>query len=399
LQGKQIALETLRGLAALVVVGWHLTLAFDPVRAGILVGAAADHAYNGRFWFGLLNGPAAVEFFFVLSGFVLTRRALATGDLGVILRGTAKRWPRLAGPVLVTVVGAWLLIALGFPAYAPAADVTGSPWLASFGNALGSGDAFVPSLGDALLQGTVGTFLFGDISYDSSLWTMQLEFFGSFLAFLLAIVLIMLRATPHWVKGLAALMGVVLAMHMHPAMIGFPIGVWLAWHILDRPPALSFRDALICCVVGMWLAGWSTGYGAIALVGQWTGVVFPAELAHAIGAALIILAVQGCDRLARNLSGRAAGWLGRLSFPIYLVHVPILCSAGCAGFVAVHRVLPAPGPAITAVVITVTLTLAAAVPLAGFDAWWTRWLSAYFAGWFASSGHEGARVSAVHPNR
>jgi hypothetical protein len=75
------------------------------------------------------------------------------------------------------------------------------------------------------------------------------------------------------------------------------------------------------------------------------------------------------------------------------VHVPIICSAGCAGFLAVDHTLPAPWLAMTAIVVTPTLSLAAAVPLVTFDAWWTRWLSAWFAGWFACSGREGARFT------
>jgi peptidoglycan/LPS O-acetylase OafA/YrhL len=51
----------------------------DPVRGSILAGGAADDAFNGRLWFGLLNGPASVEFFFFLSGFVLTHRAWQPG--------------------------------------------------------------------------------------------------------------------------------------------------------------------------------------------------------------------------------------------------------------------------------------------------------------------------------
>jgi hypothetical protein len=196
------------------------------------------------------------------------------------------------------------------------AAITGSPWLASFGNAVPPGDVFVPSLDDALLQGAVRTFLFGDVSYDNLLWTMRLEFFGSFLAFLLAIALIMLRRAPRWLKDMAVLLGLVLAMRMHPAMIGFPIGVWLASHVLDRAPRLWLCGALVCYAVGMWLAGWPAGYGTAALVGQWTRVTLPPELAHEIGAALVSLTVQECDRLARDLSGRAASWLGRLSFPI-----------------------------------------------------------------------------------
>lgn len=79
-----------------------------------------------------------------------------------------------------------------------------------------------------------------------------------------------------------------------------------------------------------------------------------------------------------RLSGPSAAWLGRLSFPIYLVHVPVLCSAGCAGYLAVQGVLPAPGPATIAILVTATLTLAVSMPLAQFDAWWTGRLSGWF---------------------
>lgn len=53
---KLPSLTPLRGLAALMVLGMH----------------AAGHTYgsNGAI-FGLAHGPLAVDFFFVLSGFVL----------------------------------------------------------------------------------------------------------------------------------------------------------------------------------------------------------------------------------------------------------------------------------------------------------------------------------------
>jgi len=100
-----------------------------------------------------------------------------------------KRWPRRAGPVLLTVVGAWLLIALGWTTYAPVVTVTGSPWLATFGGAVAPGTTLVPSLLDAVREGSIRTFLSCDRAYDSFIWTTQLEFYGSFLAFALAIAM------------------------------------------------------------------------------------------------------------------------------------------------------------------------------------------------------------------
>lgn len=381
-------------MAALVVVGWHLTLAFNPARAGILPGGAASDAFNGRVWFGLLNGPAAVVFFFVLSGYVLTCRALATGETGIILRGMVKRWPRLGGPVLLTAVGAWLLMVLGAPRYAPVAAITGSPWLAGFGNAIAPGTTLVPQFHEAVLQGAVRTFLFGDFTYDSSIWTMRLEFYGSFLVFALALAMIALRGSPRGLTFAALLGCAALAMWVDPTMVGFPVGVWLAWYLLEQQPRLSRQAAMLCGALGLWLAGWSAGYGACAWVARWLGLAIPPELAQAVGAVLIIVAVQGCPALRARLSGPAAGWLGRLSFPIYLVHVPILCSAGCAAYLAVQAVLPAPWPGVSAVLVTLALTLAAAVPLARFDAWWTGRLSGWFAGWFVARTHDGAVVAA-----
>jgi peptidoglycan/LPS O-acetylase OafA/YrhL len=143
-------------------------------------------------------------------------------------------------------------------------------------------------------------------------------------------------------------------------------------------------------VFGVWLAGWSLGHGPSAWIALHAGVAIPPELAQAIGAVLLILATQGCPALAACLSGRAATWLGRLSFPIYLVHVPILCSAGCASYLAADRVLPGRSPAVMAILVTLVLTLAVAVPLARFDAWWTRRLSA----WFAAGARSSSRLAA-----
>src|SRR4029079_1292167 len=48
----------------------------------------------------------------------------------------------------------------------------------------------VPDLLAAVYEGTVATFLFGQAYFNSNLWTMFYEFFGSFLAFALAYVFI-----------------------------------------------------------------------------------------------------------------------------------------------------------------------------------------------------------------
>ncbi|WP_425547697.1 acyltransferase family protein, partial [Aminobacter niigataensis] len=112
---KLVALESLRGIAACVVVITHCTLAFYPQFVASLYNGmtpSAFQVYAGP-WLILFNGAAAVLIFFVLSGFVLSRRYFLTGDASVLLASAIKRWPRLMGLVLVsTITSVTLLITL-----------------------------------------------------------------------------------------------------------------------------------------------------------------------------------------------------------------------------------------------------------------------------------------------
>ena len=63
-----------------------------------------------------------------------------------------------------------------------------------------------------------------------------------------------------------------------------------------------------------------------------------ASLAHPLFLA------ESSSPFARILSGRWAVTIGRISFPLYLLHVLVLCSAGAAVLVASSNILPDPWP-------------------------------------------------------
>lgn len=89
---KELPLEAIRGIAALVVVIWHVCFGFFPDITGIY---HTSHSLQGNPLFVFMNGPAAVQLFFVLSAYVLTRRYFEIGDNRLLLRGALK-----PGPVL-----------------------------------------------------------------------------------------------------------------------------------------------------------------------------------------------------------------------------------------------------------------------------------------------------------
>lgn len=176
---KVVELESLRGLAAVIVAVGHYFYGFLP---------AIHTAALGTPYFAFFNGGASVVFFFVLSGYVLSIGPLKTGNLGRIVISALKRWPRLAGPVLIVSAISGILSVSGLYFNEEAGRITGSGWLRSFNFAFEGG----PSLSDALYEGAFSTFFApgGSNQYNAVLWTMHYEFIGSMIVFALVAVLL-----------------------------------------------------------------------------------------------------------------------------------------------------------------------------------------------------------------
>jgi peptidoglycan/LPS O-acetylase OafA/YrhL len=169
---KDIALEAIRGIAALSVLLWHCCLGFLPEYVGVVAKHDGISSWQGSPFFFLINGTAAVSLFFVLSGYILTRRYFSSGETKMLARGALKRWPRLMGPVLLTVLISYLFFKCGWYFFEQAGAMANTPFLAKF--VWNAEKPFPVSFWSALLQGSFFTFFRGDSFYNSSLWTMQL---------------------------------------------------------------------------------------------------------------------------------------------------------------------------------------------------------------------------------
>jgi peptidoglycan/LPS O-acetylase OafA/YrhL len=358
---RDVSLDAMRGIAALAVFGWHSMLAFYPLSSGYLGATPIAESARSQFWFVAVHGAGAVAFFFVLSGFVLTRLSLTTGRTDILVRGLIKRWPRLAGPALIAVLGSWLLFTVGGYFYAEAAALTGSSWFARFGGAL-TDPSFQPSLGGAFMQGAVLTFLRGDSTYDSSLWTMAYEFYGSLLVYALAFLLATrpaLRARLIVVGGAAVACGAA-----NPALFPFVAGFALAALAPRQGLRIPAPVGIVVTAAALLACGYTQGaLGFYApLTAIWPSWLPIAYLYSAAGVLLIVMAESwsGMRRLLSRPWGRACG---ELSFPFYLVHVPVLCSLGAYVFLATRS-------APLTIVATLAVALVTATALAGFSRWW-----------------------------
>jgi peptidoglycan/LPS O-acetylase OafA/YrhL len=86
---------------------------------------------------------------------------------------------------------------------------------------------------------------------------------------------------------------------------------------------------------------------------------------------MLVYTMLSVDEPPPWLSGKAARFLGDLSFPLYLVHVPVICSLG-------SWVLLASGSAALGAAAAMLGSILAALPLMTFNNWWVQALGALF---------------------
>lgn len=356
-------LDGLRGWAALFVILHHLELGFLPAIKGANDGVSP---VLGPFSF-IADGPLAVSIFFLLSGIVLAeavegalRRAspVKVGLPGLVV----KRWLRLGLPIMVTG-----LLMLGLFVWVgnhtrEASAVAGSDWMHTL-----FPPGYRPDFLGILRETTIGAFLGPQTpAHDPVLWTIRVEFLGSILVFLLclfvpsgfarlaacAIAGGMLIAVPSWLPNFCALFAVGVALHD------------LSKHF--RP--LIDRHQLLCDVLG--LAAILTAamlypllnllvphlmdelgqfFDPAGRMSQWT-----ARSILVVAGTLISPTAQAFLSLPLSL------FLGRVSFGLYLMHLPVLFSLGIGTYLMVE---PVAGPGIAAG-LTGLLVLSASVLMA-----------------------------------
>ena len=353
---KLVQLDAARGLASIIVVFHHYTLAFaSELRAG------ARDDLSGNLWGWTINGTAAVCFFFVLSGFVLTRRYFETAEHGLLVRGALKRYPRLHLSCAISILLGVAVLNTGFEWTAAAADLSGSKWLREFGNA---GLPHDPpySLAAAFRQSVLVLLVPSNSYFNSNLWTMVFEFWGSLACFALAAILLFVSRVRLW--------GAVLL----TALILFVFTRY--YYLVSGGYALNLLGSSMVfgCFVSMLDSRGLRLPPATAIPLLVAGLIACSQFTitfDKVGGGLLLLGLLAFRTPPRLLTGRAGVYLGDLSFPLYLVHTVVLLSVGTLVFVRLDA-LGVAGPllhgATLAAIFAVSLILCAFV--IRVEGWW-----------------------------
>ena len=332
-------LEGLRGVAAIVVVIFHAILMFYPAffygkgaySAPPLHSTTLESTLYASPLMGVLTGSFSVAIFFVLSGFVLTIGFLKKHDIQIIRRLAVKRYVRLMLPALGSILFAYFVMKLGLDMHQQAAAITHSDWLSHLWLQL-------PRVGDAFIQGLYGVFASGASSYNPVLWTIKYELIGSFIVF--GAVVLFSGTQYRWIFY-AALLGI----FMTTWYFGFVIGMILAdlfVHYRSQmqriPIWLLSLLSLIAVGIGAFppseLGGTLFNYIIIAGWTQAENISFYLSVA----AAVIVCSALLIPRLTALLASKYFAILGKYTFSLYLVHMPVLFTLGAGIFVATHDI-------------------------------------------------------------
>lgn len=335
---RLMALEGVRGLAAVVVVVFHAIAMFYPAFTYGLVPSLAKF-HNSHFeevLYGnpisvFISGAFAVSIFFVLSGFVLTITAFKTGDENIVRKLAAKRYIRLMLPALVSILITWLILSLGLSSAKDAtAEISGSLWLDVQWN-------FVPNLLDALRQGIWGIFAIPETTYNPVLWTMQYEMIGSIIVF--ALFLLFGKTKYRWVIYVFAI-----ALLFQTWYLAFVIGMVIADLYANK--MFLFKNINKGVMTGLLLFGLLLG-GYPSISGQNTFYQFMTipgmsesqnqSFYLSIGASLVIIAVLTLPFLGRIFGSKIISSLGKYTFSLYLVHTAVLFTVGSLIFVHLYE--------------------------------------------------------------
>lgn len=303
-------LDGLRGVAAVAVVIFHLMSALVPWLVA--------EQQPGAHWLAyapvavLWNGTFAVSVFFVLSGFVVTNATLRKSDpiwIDVIIR-----YLRLAIPATASTLAAWSLLSL-FPSSAKdLAALTGSRWLSwTYQEA-------IPGPTAAIYNGMAGIFLTGGSFFNNVLWTMRPELLGSILCFAACAF-----TGPRSRLAIAIGSAVIFIALRRYDYVCFSLGIILreTWAAGRLPSALPISALLIGLLIGS-----QSGDAARRLGLDWLPEALSPEkkggLLYPLGALLVVYGCLRSGLLVAWLSGRTGRFLGAISFPLYLVHVPLI---------------------------------------------------------------------------
>jgi peptidoglycan/LPS O-acetylase OafA/YrhL len=322
-------LDALRGIAALFVVFNHYAQVVpEGVRHAIDHTGIVSLGALASPWFWLrytplrliVDGQAAVDLFFVLSGFVLAL-PLTADRQPEFWPFIVRRLCRVYLPFAIVIIG----IAAAYALVPTAPSAWASDWL----NGLRPHPGEYSLATHLLMTGS-------DTSLDPPMWTLIHEVR---MAAVMPLIFLMIRKVgPAQTVAAGLAISVVASFGMNESISGSWQATWHFLWMFAAGSALAFnRFELLAPARNPKATAWLWALAIILLVVPFNRVW--ADFLIGGGAVLLIVLCLPQGRIVSALTSPVPLWFGRVSYSLYLIHLPILILAVTGGYFA--GVLPA----------------------------------------------------------
>lgn len=317
--------DGVRGLMAMIVIVHHFVIVFYPEYYWVEQG----HPFAASPWAALVNGNVGVQYFFMLSGFlVIMKYREKVVTVGDVAKAFLKRYLRLVQIVFVGTFLAYILMKTGCMFHLKVASL-----LPSEKTLLGV-NWFIPTLGNAIKVCFIDTFMSGN-RYNGPFWTIVWEVkayvFLTIISFLknhkalflkiiyyLALLGYGYYAIEYQETLAASFMGAILA------------ELWLLYSAIERKPILlSWIYKIGAGCVGLLFATIPQKTAGI----HYLLYAVPGgtnNIKRAFGIFLLCSVLLISPLLQRIFENKLFLFLGRMSDLLYGIHWPIILSVGCA---------------------------------------------------------------------
>ncbi len=320
-------LEGIRGIAAFIVLIGHLKNVFDYDFENRTL-AYFINLTHSTFLGTLLNsfivvfvdGKLAVQIFWFMSAYVISIKLFGKHGSTYLKSAVIKRYFRLAIPVLASVLLAFGLMKLGFMYNHELEQFSGRhyPSLTEMYN-------FKPDFLKAIKSGLWDTFFNfkSSNSYNIVLWTMEPELFGSFFCFFLFAV---------FRKGSARYYFYVCFIIASVFFQYYWLTTFIISYILcDIDHTTNPFKKMLATLSAHLYAKWYYSVAVIFILIMINGLNqhFYSAYAKIFVSAGIVFSVMNAESLRNFFSKKILVWLGKISFGLYLIHIPVIYSFSC----------------------------------------------------------------------
>lgn len=321
-QKKLQYFEGIRGVAALIVLFDHLDFALLlnlDTKIFNFVYQLTGSQLAGTIFQSLIsffkNGNLAVFIFFFMSGYVISIKLFSNQSKSYLINAISKRYFRLMPPILGSVLIGFLLMKFDLIYNIELSQTLNTE------NTLGYFYNFYPSFLSAFKSGVWNVLFTTSLGgYNGPLWTMRPEFYGSLFCFLLFIIFNRIK-NRHYIYLLIILGSSLIEI---PWITSFTLGFLFCDLDHSKTKENLYSKLFKNQVFAGKLIPITICISLIILIpiintSNWLNTSL-------ILSFLLVFMVMKSIFLQKIFELKPLLWLGKISFSVYLLHWPIICS-------------------------------------------------------------------------